>query len=244
MSDKIQVYAINPILDGLNSWGDALQELLSPVSASDVSVTLGDLPDAPIKSISNAYDCELVALHTVRAALRAEEDGYDAVAMTCLDEPGGDAVREALHIPVTGAAQASMHMASLTGRRFSFVLGGSGSFVGRWGGGHGVLEDLARKYGFSSKLASIRSFPAGPLDFAAQKNELGRLMLEQARKAVDEDGADVIIGYGGLDVIGFLQQQLDVPVVSPAQACVVMAATLSRLRLAQSKRAYPKPARV
>ena len=244
MSDKIRIYAINPIRDGLNSWGDVLRELLSPVSTPDVEVTLGDLPDAPIKSIQNAYDCELVALHTVRDGLKAEEDGYDAVVMTCLDEPGFDALKEVLHIPVTGAAQASMHVASLAGRRFSYVLGGSGSFVGRWGGGHGVLEDLASKYGFSSKLASIRTFPAGPLDFAAQKDELGSLMLDQAQKAVDEDGADVIIGYGGLDVIGFLQDNLHVPVVSPAQASVVMASTLARLNLAQSKRAYPKPSRI
>ena len=242
MSEKIRVYAINPVRDGVKSWGDVHRELLAPVASPDVEVTLADLPDVPIKSIQNSYDAELVAPQHVREAMRAEELGYDAVAMFCLDEPGVDAAREALDIPIASDAHASMHLASMAGRRFSFVLGGTGSAVGRWGGGLGVIEDLVRKYGFASKLASIRSFPAQPLDFAAQKTELGGLMLEQAQKAVDEDGADVIIGYGGLDVIGYLQEQLDVPVVSPIQACVVMAATLARLKLAQSKRAYPKPA--
>jgi len=244
MSEKIKVYAINPVQGGLKAWGDIHRELLAPVSTPDVEVTLADLPDVPITSIQSAYDGELVALQHVQEAMKAEESGYDAVAMFCLDEPGVDAAREVLSIPVTSDAHASMHLASLAGRRFSFVLGGQGSSVGKWGGGLGVIEDLVRKYGFASKLASIRSFPAGPLDFAAQKTELGGLMLEQAQKAVDEDGADVIIGYGGLDVIGFLRKHLEVPVVSPIQASVVMAATLARLNLAQSKRAYPKPPRL
>jgi allantoin racemase len=164
--------------------------------------------------------------------------------MFCLDEPGVAAAREALTIPVTSDAQAAMHYASCLGRRFSFVLGGPGPESGKWAEGLGTLEDLAKKYGFASKLASIRTFPASPLDFAAQKEGLAESMLRQAKKAVEEDSADVIIGYGGIDIIRHLQEQLDVPVISPIQASVMLAIALARLNLAQSKRAYPKPSTV
>ena len=38
-------------------------------------------------------------------------------------------------------------------------------------------------------------------------------MLLEAQKAIDEDGADSIIGYGSLDIITFLQRNLKVPVI-------------------------------
>ena len=118
-------------------------------------------------------------------------------------------------------------------RRFSFVGGSPES--------RGVILDLVRKYGFESKLASIRKIPAYPLDFASQKAGLPAAMLVEARKAVEDDGADAIIGYGGIEGIRYLQDQLGVTVISPVQASVMMAESLVRLNIAQSKQAYPKP---
>ncbi len=66
-------------------------------------------------------------------------------------------------------------------------------------------------------------------------------MLVEARKAVEEDGADAIIGYGAIEGLRYLQEQLGVPVISPVQASVMMAESLVRLNITQSKRAYPKP---
>ena len=240
MNRPIRIYAIIPVRDGLQSWGDVHHELLAPLATPGVEITLADLPKAPIDAISDSYTSELVALQHVQAAIDAEQAGYDAVAMGCLGEPGVVAAKEALDIPVIGEAQAAMYYASMVGRRFSFLMPGLSS--GRQLGSRARrYEEIALRYGLHEKLASVRSVIAGSLDFAAQRASLTAEMLKQGHLAVTEDGADSVIGYGGLDVLDALREGLDVPVIDPIQASAMMAESLVRLRLAQSKHAFSKP---
>ena len=104
-----------------------------------------------------------------------------------------------------------------------------------------MIEDLARKYSFIQKLSSIRSVSAVTLDYTKQNTNLKKSMLLQARKAIDEDDADSIIGYGSLDVITFLQNNLKVPVIDPVRSTVILVESLIKLNLTQSKRTFPKP---
>jgi allantoin racemase len=233
MARKIRIFKILPVRDGIAEWGEIQRGLLAQLASPDVEITEIDLPKAPVRAINTAYHTELVAILHVEEAIKAEQAGYDAVVMGCLDEPGVPAAKEALSIPVVGEAEAAMHFASLVGRRFSFVGGSPES--------RGVILDLVRKYGFESKLASIRKIQAYPLDFASEKEGLPAAMLSEARRAVEEDGADAIIGYGGIEGIRYLQEQLGVPVISPVQASVMMAESLVRLNITQSKHAYPTP---
>ena len=102
-------------------------------------------------------------------------------------------------------------------------------------------EDLARKYGLIQKLSSIRSVSATSLDYAKQKENFKNKMLVEAQKAIDEDGADSIIGYGSLDLITFLQSNLKVPVIEPVRSGVIFVESLIKLGISHSKRAFPKP---
>ncbi|MCZ0954304.1 MAG: aspartate/glutamate racemase family protein [bacterium] len=244
MMEQIRICATIPVRGGLEAWGDVHRELLAPLARPGVEIVLWDLPEAPIEAIGNAYDCELVAMHHIRAAKRAEEEGFHAVAMGCLDEPGVQGAKEALSIPVTGESEACMHYASMVGRRFSFLMPGEINGNQRGGYGSRCIEDVARTYGFADKLASVRSVSGKTLEFAARDDSLPEAMIEQAHLAMEEDGADVVIGYGSLDVIGRLQRELPIPVIDPVQASAMMAESLARLSIAQSKRAYPRPANV
>ena len=73
--------------------------------------------------------------------------------------------KEVIGIPVVGEAESSMHYASLVGRKFSLVGGSPESKCS--------LIDLAKKYGFFEKLASVRKINVTPLDFAT--NKLGQV---------------------------------------------------------------------
>ena len=222
-----------PVRDGLKEWGSHQDGLLAPLKMSGVTITEVDLPRAPIKEISSAYHVGLVAMLQVEEAIKAEKAGYDAVILGCLDEPGVSEAKEALQIPAVGEAEASMHYASLVGRSFSFVGGSPES--------KGVLQDLAKKYGFHHKLASVRKISASPLDFASEKSGVLERLLLAGRQAVEEDGADSLIGYGGIEGIEHLRRELGVPVISPVQASVLMAETLVSSGLSHSKIAYPVP---
>ena len=222
-----------PVRDGINEWGHIQKGLLAPLKIPGVEITEVDLPRAPIKEINSAYLVGLGAMLQVEEAIKAEKAGYDAVVLGCLDEPGVSEAKEALSIPAVGEAEASMHYASLVGRKFSFVGGSPES--------KGVLEDLAKKYGLYHKLASVRKISASPLDFASQKSGVLERLLAVGRQAIEEDGADALIGYGGIDGIEHLRRELGVPVISPVQASVLMAEALVRSNLSHSKRAYPTP---
>jgi allantoin racemase len=234
---KYKLCYIIPLAEGLESWGDHSRELMEAVAGSEITIELVDLPDAPVKTIMSTYHSDMVTPLVVQKAMEAERDGASAVGVACLLEPGITAAKEALEIPVVGDAEASMHYASFVGRRFSFLLPGSRS--GRVLGD--PIEDLAKKYGFFEKLASVRTVNAKSLDFAAQKGDLPGAMLEQAQRAIEQDGADAIIGYPTMEVLTHLQSNLDVPVIDPVQAFTMMAECLLRLSISQSKRAFPRP---
>ena len=237
----IRICAIIPVRNGLRAWGDVHRELLAPLARPGVEVELWDLPDAPIEAITCAYDAEQLATLHIAAAKRAECEGFHAVAMGCLDEPGVQGAKEALDIPVIGETEAAMHLASMVGRRFSFLMPGAIDGSQRGAYGSRCIEDLARIYGFADKLASVRSVEGGSLDFAGRGEGLPEGMIKQGQLAIQEDGADAVVGYGSLDVIGQLQRELPIPVIDPIQASAMMAESLARLRIAQSKRAFPTP---
>ncbi len=121
MGKKIRLYKIMPVLDGLKEWGKVQKGLLEPIKNSDVEITEVDLPKSPIKEISSSVHVGIVAMLQVEEAMMAEEKGFDAVVLGCLDEPGVTEAKEVLRIPVVGEAESAMHYASLVGRKFSFV---------------------------------------------------------------------------------------------------------------------------
>ena len=218
---------------GLESWGAVTRELVDEITAPDVEVTIRDLPEAPVTSIMSAQDHDLVAPYNVQAAIRAERDGFDAITTGCLLDPGIEAMKEAVDkLVVVGDCEAVMHLGSLLGRRTSILLPNkttSGLLT------FNVFEDLVRKYGFQDKLASIRGVQSTSLDFAAERDDLPEKMLEQARLAVKEDRADVVVGYGSLAVINHLRAHLAVPVLESVQCTLSLATELVRHRARQEK---------
>lgn len=216
---------------GLESWGAVTRELIDEIVAPDVEVTIRDLPEAPVTSIMSAHDCDLAAPYNVQAAIQAERDGFDAITTGCLLDPGIEAMKEAVDkLVVVGDCEAVMHLGSLLGRRICVLLPNkttSGLITLT------VFEDLVRKYGFRDKLVSIRGVQSTSLDFAAERDDLPGKMLEQARLAIREDRADVIVGYGSLAVINHLRMHLAVPVLESVQCTLSLATELVRHRSRQ-----------
>src|SRR5882672_6048495 len=95
-----------------------------------------------------------VAGHAVLDTYAREGKGADAVVIACFGDPGLFALRELATIPVVGMAEASCHLASTLGRKFSIVTGGH-----RWGP---MLEEFVATIGLGANLASVRTMaPTG-----------------------------------------------------------------------------------
>jgi allantoin racemase len=85
---------------------------LLPATSVDVAYLAG----APT-SYMRQRDCARAEPLVVDRARQAEREGYDAVVVSCMLDPGVDAARRAVAIPVIGVAEATIAIARMLGAR-------------------------------------------------------------------------------------------------------------------------------
>jgi allantoin racemase len=209
-----------------------LRTQVEPATTVDIAV-----PSRGPGSIESRYDSAMAVPLLLEAVMKAEADGYDAVVISCFGDPGLDACREIVSIPIVSSGQASMHVAAQLGSRFSIISPKEGA-------GSRVLEN-PRKYGFILNYASTRGAGLSVLDLARDRQRTLDRLAEVGARAVAEDGADtLILGCMSMafhDISGELQDRIGVPVVNPVPASLALAELLVRANLRQSRKAYPKP---
>ncbi len=233
----MKIRVIRPVIRPVAE--DESLEGLSAVASPDTEISTVSLDKGPA-SIESTYESALAAIGVVAKIVEAEQDGVDAVVANCMDDPGVEAAREMVSIPVIGPAEASMHMAAMLGHRFSVIS---------------VLEaderaffDHATKAGLASRLASVRAINIPVLELK-DRDRTVRALVEQSVRAVREDGAHILIfgctGMAGMagDVEEGLRHQgiMDVQVIDPAILAFKIAEALAGMGLSHSKRSYPTP---
>ena len=208
----------------------------------DTEVSVAILDHGP-ETIEGSFDEVFAVPDVIAKIIQAEQDGCDAVVIDCMGDPGLNAAREAVSIPVLGPSQTAMHIAAMLGHRFSVV-----TVLRRL---HSLIDDLASVYGLSGKMASVRSVEIPVSELESDPGRLCQGLVEQSILAVREDEADVIIlGCTGMDGLaegiekGLNEAGLSgVPVIDPIDAAISVAKSLLRSDLTHSKRAYGHPRR-
>ena len=190
------------------------------------------------RSIESVYDELLSAQGTLQLFL-AEIGQFDGFIIACYsDHPAIYAMRELTDKPVLGIAESSMLMSCMLGYRFSVVTSNQ-----EW---EPLLWDAVRHYGLEQRCASIRSTGMAVLDLEADDGQSSyNSIRDAARKALDEDGAEVIClgcaGMSGLDKE--LERELNVPVIDGVVSALKLMEGLLRYGSRTSKRrayAYPR----
>ena len=202
-------------------------------------VSAVSLKEGPV-SIECELDEALAIPGVILRSYEAERGGCDAVVVDCFGDPGVKAAREVLSIPVVGPGEASMHIAAALGHRFSVVTVLDSVYS--------LLHNNCKIYGLESKLASLRSINVPVLDLHKGKADLAELLVAESVKAIDEDGAHMIVlgctGMAGLaNAIqeGLTQKGYSIPVIDPIVAALKMAQILVEMKLSHSKLTYPYP---
>jgi len=192
-------------------------------------------------SVEGELDRALATPGVVIRACEAEQQGFDAVMIYCVADPGLQEARQAVHIPVVGAGQAGMLVGALLGQRFSLVSPLSSSIL--------FYENQSKVYGLEGKLASVRAvdIPVLELDHAPEVSM--RAFAQASVQAIKEDGAHVIV-LGCTGTTGWgprIAEELEskgypgIPVVEPAICALKLCEALVDMGLAHSKRTYPSP---
>ncbi len=187
---------------------------------------------------SSHHDFVLADVANFEAACRAQEEGFAAVCIDTMSDSGVAALRSVLDIPVFGPGKVSMLAALMLGDRFSIL-----TMASRWKPLYKkALDDL----GLHHKCASVRSIEVPPDNQAllsGKEEDVFPLLEAAARKAMDEDGADVLI-LGSTTMHqshAWLSQRLPVPVINPGPLSYKMVEATLGLGLSQSRQAYPRP---
>ena len=150
-------------------------------------------------------------------AIRAEQDGFDAVVFGHFQEPCLYEARSACHIPVIGLGEASLLWASQIGTRIGLV-----SIDSVFSPMH---REQAARYGLRDRLHGVRALGARVEDVTAafEGSDEARHALDSAFEveadALVREGADVIVIAGGL--YGLLMAEDHAPKVSgvPVVSC-------------------------
>lgn len=195
-------------------------------------------PDSGPRSIESVYDELLSSPGTLQLAME-QRDQYEAFVIACYsDHPTVYALREVTDKPVLGIAEASMYVACMLGYKFSVVTTND-----EWGP---LLWDAVKHYGLAERCASVRTTGLPVLALESDELNTTELIEQVARKAIQEDGAEVIClgcaGMSGLDKR--LEGVLGVPVIDGVVAALKLLEGMLGYGLRTSKRRlYARPSR-
>ena len=189
-------------------------------------------------ALDSHYEGAIADAYCLEAGARAEEEGCAAVCINSMSDSGVAALRSRLSIPVVGTAQSTYALAAQLGRRFSIIS--------MWDNWRWLYDKVLHEQDMESRLASIRSIGVRPDTaelLAGKEDSVFPLLLDAARRAIDEDGADVII-LGSTTMHqshAFLAERLEVPVINPGLVGYKTCEMLLSLGLTHSKAAWPAP---
>ena len=187
---------------------------------------------------SSHHDFVLADASIFEAGCRAQQEGFAAVCIDTMSDSGVAALRSVLDIPVFGPGKVSMLSALMLGDRFSIL-----TMASRW---KPLYKKALDELGMHHKCASVRAIEVSPDNQAllsGKEEEVFPLLEAAAMKAIEIDGADVII-LGSTTMHqahAHLQARLPVPVINPGPLSYKIAESMLALGHTHSRSAYPRP---
>jgi allantoin racemase len=171
----------------------------------------------------------------VQKAIEAERSGFDAIIQSNTFDPGVEASRLAVRIPVIGLLRASLHFAAGICDRFGLIV---------------PLEThtmrLVQAYGMAPFVCGIRTvglYDTG--DLSGYHDTVIERTLAVGQELVQQ-GAQALIPLGGkiypyVVTPEELEPQLGVPIINTKAVGVAYAELMVRSKISHSIKAYPCP---
>jgi allantoin racemase len=214
---------------------EAMGRCAAGVAASGTEVVAVSPTMGP-PSIEGYYDEALATPGLLAEISAGEREGFDGYVIACFGDPGLYAARELAHGPVVGIAEAAMHAASVLAPGFSVVTTLARTC--------GMAWHLAERYGMERFCRNVRATDVAVLDLDRPGSAARRIITDECRRALDEDGSDaIVLGCAGMaELCEEIQDALGAPVVEGVTAAVKWVEALVALRLHTAKRGdYARP---
>jgi allantoin racemase len=193
-------------------------------------------PDTEILAVTGTFGARIVgtraenaiAAHAMVDLMASHSGGCDAALIAVSYDTALDASRQLLPIPVVGMTEAALLTACMLGGRIGIVTFGRPGLP--------MYQELVAHYGLASRVAGWGVIESPAAFQPGETTELDRLLVAEARRLVEEDGAESVILSGAVmaGVPRRLQAQVPVPLVDGVVCGVRQAEVLARMKL-------PKP---
>jgi allantoin racemase len=224
----MKIMVINP--NTSVSMTEHLRRELEQIKRPETALTVTCAAAGPV-TIESAYEEALAVPPTLELVRRANREGFDAVILACFSDPGLAAAKEISEIPVVGIQEASLHVAAMLGYKFTILTPLPRRIPHKY--------EEVRRYRLQESLASVRALGMSVAQTDADPERTRQRVLEVARQAAEEDGAEVVI-LGCAGMVGYaeaVQRELGLVVLDPASVALKLCEALVEAGLSHSKRA-------
>lgn len=208
--------------------------------AAGPDVTIDAVCPATGAAAIESHVDEVLAAAAVVDLVRQDQQagGSDAYVIACFGDPGLDAARELVDVPVIGIAEAAMHAATLAGRTFAVVTTLSRTL--------GRARDLVARYGMGDAAVWLTAAEIPVLELEDTGSEAAASIARLCHEAVRREADVIVLGCAGMaDLCRMLTATAGVPVVDGVASAVGLATAMVRMGLKTSKRSeYASPPRL
>jgi allantoin racemase len=199
----------------------------------------GFLFKGDIRGIKTGADVSLLANETMKLAIAAERQGFDAIVIHGICDFGIEAARGAVDIPVVGLGSATFHLACQLADQFGVVTKSEAT-----------IPEFSRRIqlmGCFDRITSMRALNIPELELKKQSKKLRDRFIEIAQYQIKTENAQLIVaGYSAI-LSAFeeverekIEKELGVPVLDGVPVAIKTAEMLVGLKLRHSHKAYPK----
>jgi allantoin racemase len=211
---------------------------IAEASASPGTEILAAEPLWGPESIEGHFEGYLSAAAVLdRLATFPSDQPFDALVMAGFGEPGREGAQEILDVPVLDITESAAQLAMMLGHTYGVVTTLDRAVP--------QIRDRLLTAGLLQRCAGVRGTGLGVLELEEDQERTVGAVVATARRAVEEDGAEVIcLGCGGM---AGLQEKVSaalggLPVVDGVAAAVKFAEAAVGLGLSTSKvRSFAPP---
>jgi len=222
----MKLLIINPNISKSLSELIEQEAALSIAKDTEITVLTAEFGVAYIETRAEAQ----IAGYAVMQLAAEHYQDYDAIIVAAFGDPGLEALREILPIPVIGMTEAALASASQLGGKISIIA--ISQRIQAW------YRETAEREGYSTRLASIRALDETLDDISAVQENQGERLIQLANEAITRDGADVLI-LAGAPLAGLarsVRAKLPVPALDGVSCAVKQAEALVQLYPDQTSR--------
>jgi len=205
-----------------------IADAIAPYTSEALKVDVVSPEKGPV-GLESYYHNYLASVQVHKRIVEAEKEGYDGVVIACYGDPGVEAAKELVNIPVVGITEASYALARILCTKFLVVVSAETA----------VPRQIRyiKALGIPDYQYAVRPIGLTVLGVMSDRMSAKELIAKNCEIALKETGAELIVmgcsGFSGLR--GDLEKELKVPIIDPVVAGVHICEALVRMEVSQSK---------